>query len=201
MDKPPEGIRRRDFPRTADGYDPEAVDAHLEAIAAAVAAEPAAGRGRSAAADREVVAAARLLLSQISALRVELKDVSVSLRERSLRISDALEALLEHEGELEDEPPRLEVSAPAEEPGGAEPREPAGWEPAAAPAELAPAELPPAELPLDAALEAGVADARLVALDMALGGSDREEIERELAARFELPDRAGLVDEVLAALG
>jgi hypothetical protein len=44
------------------------------------------------------------------------------------------------------------------------------------------------------------ADARLVALDMALGGSSREEIDRELAARFDLAARAALIDEVLAAI-
>jgi hypothetical protein len=44
------------------------------------------------------------------------------------------------------------------------------------------------------------ADARLVALDMALGGSSREDIDRELAARFDLAARAALIDEVLAAI-
>jgi hypothetical protein len=35
---------------------------------------------------------------------------------------------------------------------------------------------------------------------MALGGSPAEEIRREVARRFDLPDAAGLVDDVLAAL-
>ncbi|GAC1438776.1 MAG: hypothetical protein NVSMB51_15310 [Solirubrobacteraceae bacterium] len=44
-------------------------------------------------------------------------------------------------------------------------------------------------------------DARLVALDMALDGTSRAEIDAYLAAHFELEDRAKLLDEVLAAVG
>jgi DivIVA domain-containing protein len=43
-------------------------------------------------------------------------------------------------------------------------------------------------------------DARLIALNMALNGTSREETERYLAQNFELPDRRGLVDEVYATV-
>ncbi len=42
--------------------------------------------------------------------------------------------------------------------------------------------------------------ARLVALNMALSGESREQIDRHLAERFELADRAKLLDEVYAAV-
>lgn len=42
--------------------------------------------------------------------------------------------------------------------------------------------------------------ARLIALNMALNGTPREETERHLAQNFELPDRRGLVDEVYTSV-
>lgn len=43
--------------------------------------------------------------------------------------------------------------------------------------------------------------ARLIALNMALNHSSREETDRYLAEHFELPDRARLLDEVYASVG
>ena len=42
--------------------------------------------------------------------------------------------------------------------------------------------------------------ARLVALNMALNGTSREETDRYLAENFDLSDRAGLLDEVYATV-
>ena len=42
--------------------------------------------------------------------------------------------------------------------------------------------------------------ARLIALNMALNGTPREETERYLAENFELSDRSGLLDEVYASV-
>jgi DivIVA domain-containing protein len=44
-------------------------------------------------------------------------------------------------------------------------------------------------------------DARLVALNMALNGTPREETERYLAENFRVHDRRGLLDEVYASVG
>jgi hypothetical protein len=44
-------------------------------------------------------------------------------------------------------------------------------------------------------------DARLVALNMALDGTDREETERYLSANFTLANSAALLDEVYASVG
>ena len=43
--------------------------------------------------------------------------------------------------------------------------------------------------------------ARLVALDMALSGTPREETDRYLAEHFDVPDREALLDEVYATVG
>jgi hypothetical protein len=43
--------------------------------------------------------------------------------------------------------------------------------------------------------------ARLVALNMALEGASRDEIDAKLAADYELEDRGKLVEDVLAAAG
>ena len=45
------------------------------------------------------------------------------------------------------------------------------------------------------------AAARIVALDMALSGTARDETDRYLAENYDLPDRAALLDEVYAAAG
>lgn len=42
--------------------------------------------------------------------------------------------------------------------------------------------------------------ARLIALNMALNGTPRDETDRYLAENFQLPDRAGLLDEVYASV-
>ncbi len=282
MDPTSRPIVRRDFPRAVDGYDRAAVDAHLEALAAAAGEDPSTARGAVGGApptDHDVLAAGRLILGQITALRVELKHVSSALREHGVTISDALEELLDPGAGPDDRllaaaplpasaptplpaaaaaaasppdrTPPMPAIAPAAAPAGevaaaASPPGPAAPMPAAAPAEgaaaapaqgaaAAPAEeaataaSPPDRAapmpaaapalrataspagaaassppdgkpdPAEADRSAAIEDARLVALDLALGGRSRAEIERELA-RFDLPDRAGLVDAVLAAI-
>ena len=219
MDPSPDRIVRRDFLRTPDGYDPAAVDAHLEAVAALVADAPS-GPGASAA-DHALLAAGRLLLDQISALRVELRNVSASLRDQGLAISETLDRLLDLDdapGPPSPEPPAASGSG-ADPVGSEAPRPPVDPRPALGPEgtatgvppppreeAVAPAPPPPPGVPGDAAPAAEVdpstvADARLVALDMALGGSDRDEIGRELGRRFGLPEPFALADQVLAALG
>lgn len=64
----------------------------------------------------------------------------------------------------------------------------------------APAE-PRSTEPLDLSKSADVDGARLVALNMALGGEPREVTARYLAERFELADLDGLLDDVYDALG
>jgi DivIVA domain-containing protein len=112
-----------------------------------------------------------------------------------------------------------ERAAEIEEPVEAE-AEVAEMPPAGAPlAEVPLAEVPPAEVPLAAMPQAGpegaaapapsgpadgsddTEGARLIALNMALNGTPREETDRYLAENFELVDRDRLLDEVYASLG
>jgi cell division septum initiation protein DivIVA len=69
--------------------------------------------------------------------------------------------------------------------------------------EEAPVEAPasPVAGPAPAATNADVEGARLVALNMALNGTSREETDKYLAENFDLSDRAGLLDEVYATVG
>ena len=89
--------------------------------------------------------------------------------------------------------------APAEAPAAPEASEEAAAD--EAPAEAAPAtEAPVADAPAPAGGDDDVEGARLIALNMALNGTAREETDRYLAENFDLSDRSGLLDEVYASV-
>jgi len=67
------------------------------------------------------------------------------------------------------------------------------------PAQPAPAAEPPAPAPA-AVSDADTESARLVALNMALDGASREDVDRYLSENFELPDRQALLDDVYASI-
>jgi len=217
-----DSIVRRDFPTNRRGYDPAAVEAHLSALAGEIdalqrrASEPAtlseqAGEqvraivqaaergaeeiraGASAeAAQRvaEVTEAAEHLRARVEQMQADVTHVMSELRDEATRLRDDLEALRVDAGRL----------GAASEEAAAEPA-------AAAPPDAAPAreEAPPpdaARPPEDAAPANGdTAAARIVALDMALSGTPRDETDRFIAEHYDLRDRAALLDEVYAAAG
>ena len=79
-------------------------------------------------------------------------------------------------------------------------------QPAPAPAPAAappppPAPSPEAEPPAAAQTDAGTESARLVALNMALDGASRDEVDRYLRENFELGDPGALLDDVYASIG
>jgi DivIVA domain-containing protein len=78
-------------------------------------------------------------------------------------------------------------------------------EPAPVPVEDVPAAPAPDPVPAPAAAapaaDGDVEGARLIALNMALNGSSREETDRYLGENFDLADRQGLLDEVYATIG
>jgi DivIVA domain-containing protein len=204
-------IERTDFPVGRRGYEQGAVDDHLRRVAdeferlegrqaAPAATSLAAGaseqvRGileaaeRSAAELREdagrqagehvarVGEVADGMLQRLEALEAELGDLLAGLRRSGERLSQELAALQESVAEL-----------PGAEPVAAPPLEP---EPAPEP-EPEPEPEPAAERDDD---EAG---ARIIALNMALGGSSREETAAYLDEHFTLADRDGLLDDVFA---
>lgn len=195
-------IQRTDFPTSRRGYEPAAVDAHLRELADELdgrrrpgtqpvanvasaqvqriveAAETAAEQLRAEAGEEarehvhRVSTAARELLERIGALDDELGTILGRLREDAGRLSSELRSL---ERDVIDVGPGPEV----------EPLEPE-------PVEAAPAETPRADD--DEA-------ARLVALDMALGGSPREETEAYLAEHYQLSDADKLLDDVYELAG
>ena len=200
-------IQRSDFPTVRRGYEPGAVDAHLrevadelegmrrpgaQPVAAAAsaqvqriieAAESTAEQLRTEAGEEarehvhRVSTAARELLERIGALDDELGGLMERLREDAGRLSSELRSLERDVGEV----------GPVE-------REPEVVAPIAAEPEPEP-EPEPDSRPDDE--EA----ARLVALDMALGGTPREETEHYLAEHYALSDPGKLLDDVYALAG
>src|SRR3954466_5162359 len=213
---------RDDFPSKRPGYHPAAVDAHLDRIADTVddlrrrAAAPAplsaqageqvqaiveaAQRGAqeireaAQAEAREhvahVTAAADRLRERIEQMERDMTQLTLDLRTGAERLRGDLDALQAGTDALSDV--RHEEPAPA---AGPEP-EP---EPQAAAPEPERQPAPPAAA--DGPKNGDSAAARIVALDMALSGTPREDTDRYLAENYDLPDRAALLDEVYAAAG
>src|SRR5215213_5627506 len=216
-----EDIERRDFPVGRRGYDQGAVDAHLREVAdelerlraGATGARPAASLSagtseqvrlileaaeRGAADLREdagrqakahvarVEEAAEGMLARLEALQGELGTLLDGLRASGARLTEELATLQAQVGDLDTVPAGDAVPEP-EDFAAAEP------EP-----EPEPAPEPPAQPPGGDADEAG---ARIIALNMALGGSSREETAAYLAENFALGDPGALLDDVYAKVG
>ena len=94
--------------------------------------------------------------------------------------------------------PKAEDANPVEAEPVPEPAAKPGPAPRAEPAPAPPAEPGPAGAPSDGATD--LEAARLVALNMALNGSPRDETDRYLAENFDLADRSALLDEVYASV-
>jgi DivIVA domain-containing protein len=195
-------IERRDFPTGRRGYDPAAVDEHLRRVADefetrvhAPAATLSSGaseqvRGILEAAERGAAAvlanasedasghvarvqqAADGMLAQIDQLERELGGLLDALRTAGERLTTGLAAL------------QAEVAGAA-----ADTVEPAGADEDHATPMPAPDAVPD---------EAG---ARLIALNMALGGSSREDTARYLAENFALADPDALLEDVYERAG
>jgi len=228
-------IMRDDFPSNRRGYDPAAVDAHLDRIADAVdemrrqAAAPAplsaqageqvkaiveaAERGAQEIRDaaqaeaREhianVTAAADRLRERIEQMERDMTQLVIDLREGADRLRGDLDGLQAGTDALSTARAAT-PSAPAPSPTLPEPRavapppEPRPEPEPAAAQELAAAPDPPAT---HEPKNGDSAAARIVALDMALSGTSREDTDRYLAENYDLADRAALLDEVYAAAG
>jgi DivIVA domain-containing protein len=213
-------IMRDDFPSNRRGYDPAAVDAHLDRIAdefdelrrqAAVPAPLSAQAGDQV---KAIVEAAERGAQEIhDAARAE-------AREHVARVTAAADRLRERVEQMERDMTQLVVDlrAGAErlrgdldelQAGTDELSDARGEESpqAAAPApepqpEPEPEPAPPAAPASGPAPKNGdSAAARIVALDMALSGKPREDTDHYLAENYDVPDRAALLDEVYAAAG
>jgi DivIVA domain-containing protein len=226
-------IDRRDFPTVRRGYDPSAVDAYLEAVAARVAdlerrlqdATPVSARAGEQV--RAIVEAAERGARDIrAAAEADARERTAKVVEATDRLGARIDGLAADVGALSAEARRLREQLAALEPDALEPPSPA---PVVDPEVPAPPSsrldaasvAPPSGVPraavdasapvaggngADAPTRSAAATpsrdaeaARIVALDMALSGTPREETERYLAEHYDLPDRAALLDDAYAA--
>ena len=201
------------------GGRPVAAQASAQVQRIVEAAESTAEQLRTEAGDEarehvhRVSTASRELLERIGAMHDELGAMMDRLREDAGRLSAELRSLErdvveigppaeEEEEAFAEEPEPIVEPEPEPEPEAA-PETAAGKARAkggrsrasAKPAEPQEAAAAPADLPDD------VEAARLVALDMALGGTPREETEKYLAEHYALADPGAVLDDVYALAG
>jgi DivIVA domain-containing protein len=196
-----EAIERRDFPVGRKGYDPAAVDAHLRAVADEVGAlrERAGSGGLSAATSEQV----RVILEAAERGAAELRSqAGRDAGEHVARVEAAAGRMLEQLAALQGELDgivgslaalRREVASAGGEAADERPV-PVAVEPAVAPAIDEPAD--PAAIAQAANGAPDEAGARLIALNMALSGTPRDETARYLAEHYGLDDAGDLLDDV-----
>jgi DivIVA domain-containing protein len=193
-------IERQDFPAARRGYDPAAVDAHLRHVADEFDAVARQRPGSSLAEGASSQVRAILEAAETSARQLR-DDAGREATDHVERVEDAAKGMLDKLNRLQGELDRLleGLRSTAETLAGsleeltrdvgtlgasAEPPAPA---PTAPPSNGAPSED-----------EAG---ARLVALNMALEGTPREDTARFLGEHYALPDLEALLDDVYASAG
>lgn len=200
-----EEIVREDFPAARRGWDPEAVRSHLEAIADRLSTAPTSVADAVAERVGEIIAAAEATASELEQqARREAEELVAGAKEEAQKrieqAQTAVESLVSQAEELRSQVGSFAVGdRPATEPGP-------GASPAGATASAGPAESGPREPDAtEAGGEGNGADAgaaRLVAMNMALDGAEREEISARLAADFAgLQSADELVDDVLERAG
>lgn len=217
-------IERRDFPTGRRGYDPAAVDEHLRRVAdefetqvhppapllssgaseqvrqILVAAERSASELRERAGEQasdhvaRVQEAADGMLSKLDRLERELGGLLEALRTGGERLNQGLERLQADVARGDD--PGTGVRPPVEVDALAD-----GGDAAGAPVPDTPLDARPEPPPVSSPVSSDEAGARLIALNMALGGSSREDTARYLAAHFTLADPQALLEDVYARAG
>jgi DivIVA domain-containing protein len=211
-----DAIERRDFPVGRRGYDQEAVDGHLRRVADEF--EALRGRAPAGPAASPLAAGAseqvRLILEAAEASAAELRaDAGREAGDHVARVKDAAGGMISRLDELERELggllDALRQSGERLNEGLARLQRQAGELGAAAGApgaDAAPTDeiVAPAEVPAADEVAAGngapatddEAGARLIALNMALSGTPREETARYLEEHFQLADAEALLDDV-----
>jgi DivIVA domain-containing protein len=206
-----EAIERRDFPVGRRGYDQAAVDAHLRAVADEIEtlrANPGAARSAPAPLSAGTSEQVRAILEAAETGAAELRaQAGRDAGEHVARVETATGGMLarlnELEGELTNLLDALRRSGERLNEGLAELQRQVGE----VGGETAPEPPPPADMPAssdtttsdgDGEDEAG---ARLIALNMALSGSSREETAAYLAEHYELADPEALLDDVYSRAG
>ena len=190
-----DGIQRRDFPTGRRGYDPAAVDEHLRRVADAFESNsplPAPSFAASTSDQvREILEAAERSVASVRA------EASREASDHVTQVQQATAGMLSKLDELESELGRLLAALRASGERLSAGLEQLQADVAGTPAEKVaePKSAPVTPLPKD---DEG---ARLIALNMALSGSSREETAAYLAEHFELADPDALLDDVYARAG
>jgi DivIVA domain-containing protein len=206
-----EAIERRDFPVGRRGYDQAAVDAHLRAVADEIEtlrANPGAARSAPAPLSAGTSEQVRAILEAAETGAAELRaQAGRDAGEHVARVETATGGMLarldELEGELTNLLDALRRSGERLNEGLAELQRQVGE----VGGEPAPEPPPPADTPASSDTTASDGDgedeagARLIALNMALSGSSREETAAYLAEHYELADPEALLDDVYSRAG
>jgi cell division septum initiation protein DivIVA len=160
-----------------------------------------------------VSVAARSMLERVETMQRELQELTESLRAGTSRVNADLSLLSANVEEVRAATADAQAATTPELPAAGDTLEALEGEPVPEPSpEPDPLEDPVEQVPTDVAEEEPVeadgagagADeegARLIALNMALSGTPRDETERYLAENYELPDPQGLLDDVYARAG
>ena len=198
-----ERIQRSDFPTGRRGYDPAAVDEHLRRVAdefeASVHPPPVTFSGGASEQVRVILEAAERGAAELRAKAgEEASDHVTRVQEAADGMLAKLDAL---EGELERLMAALRTGGERLVQGLAELQaEVAGDAVVLSP----PVEIEDIPLPAPAPAAAAASDeegARLIALNMALSGSPREDTARYLADHFGIAEPDALLDDVYARAG
>lgn len=148
--------------------------------------------------------ATALMLQRVDAMESELSALVESLRTGANRLSADLSLLSGNMGELYNAAGDTSAAPASYEPAAVVVEEEVVVVAVAVEDEAEPEEAGADDAALasdpDEGGEDDVEGARLIALNMALNGQSREETDKYLAANFDLPDRAALLDEVYATV-
>lgn len=197
-----EEIERQDFPAARRGYDPAAVDAHLRRVADAVARQRPGSLAEGASSQvRAILEAAETSARQLR------DDAGREASGHVERVEDAAKGMLEKLDRLQGELDRLldGLKSTAESLTGS--LEELSRDVGTLGASVQPppvdeaAEPAPAAPPSNGARSDDEAGARLVALNMALEGTPRDETARFLGEHYELADLDALLDDVYSSAG
>ena len=198
-------IERSDFPVTRRGYDTASVDAHLRHVADELEnARPAApARPMSAGTSEQVRVILEAAEQSAAQLRAEAERAASGHVERVQEAAAGMAKRLDElQGELDNLLDGLRTSAQRLTEGLAALQVQAGGlEPDAAPPAPPEPEPEPEPAPEAPRADGDEAGARIIALNMALGGSSREETAGYLAEHFALADPDALLDDVYAKVG
>jgi DivIVA domain-containing protein len=197
-----DSIQRRDFPTGRKGYDPAAVDEHLRRVAdefERAVEKPAAPQPMSSGTSEQV----RVILEAAERSAADLRaKAGEDAGDHVAQVREAADGL---KGRLDDLERELGTLLDALRKSGERLSEGlTDLQARVAQTQPAGKSDDPRAAELDAQLtESGddEAGARLIALNMALGGTPREETARYLAEHFELADLEALLDDVYSRAG